>query len=105
MRKRGQSTRKRTGQPNQQQSQSETVDNILKGATKVQKLAYKDLEDEHKRRGYFKRIFPTPEYAYYKQFFEESRPLNDFLDLKMFELARKNQSAREKSNIMPAFMG
>ena len=30
-------------------------------------------------RGNFKRIFPSKKWGYYKQFFEEERPLNGLL--------------------------
>ena len=53
-------------------------------------MAYKETEDENKRRGFFKRIFPTVDYAYYKQFFEETRPLNDFLDQKLMFKFKNN---------------
>ncbi len=48
--------------------------------TKDEKICFKETEDEYKRRGAFKRIFPSPDFLYYKQFFEEDRPLNYFLD-------------------------
>ena len=40
----------------------------------------KETEAENKRRGCFKRIFPSLDFLYYSQFFEEHRPLNLFLD-------------------------
>ena len=41
----------------------------------------REAEDEFRRRGHFKRIFPTMEYHYYKQFFlQGERPLNKLLD-------------------------
>jgi hypothetical protein len=52
-------------------------------ATKEEKMALKDTEDEYKRRNFFKRIFPSLDFLYYKQFFEEERPLNNFLDTKL----------------------
>jgi len=48
--------------------------------TKEEKIALKETEEEFKRRGEFKRIFPTVDFPYYKQFFEEDRHLNYFLD-------------------------
>jgi hypothetical protein len=33
----------------------------------------KEAEMEFKRRGKFKRVFPSIEYHYYKQFFAEER--------------------------------
>jgi tubulin polyglutamylase TTLL5 len=59
-------------------------------ATKEEKMALKDTEDEFKRRNFFKRIFPSVDFLYYKQFFEEERPLNNFLDAKLMAQFRDN---------------
>lgn len=48
----------------------------------------KDTEDEYKRKGAFKRIFPTVDFLYYKQFFEEIRPMNYFLDAQLMSKFR-----------------
>lgn len=48
--------------------------------TKEERQTLKETEEEYKRRGAFKRIFPSIDFPYYKQFFEEDRPLNYFLD-------------------------
>jgi hypothetical protein len=41
----------------------------------------KESEDEFKRRGHFKRLFPHMDYHYYKQFFlNGERPYNILLD-------------------------
>ena len=40
----------------------------------------REAEEEFKRRGNFKLIFPADSYGYYKSFFEEERPLNSLLD-------------------------
>lgn len=40
----------------------------------------RDVEDEFKRRGRFRRIFPSTEYSYYKQFFKAERPRNVLID-------------------------
>lgn len=40
--------------------------------------------EENNRRNLFKRIFPTVDFLYYKQFFEEERPLNHYIDKKLF---------------------
>ena len=48
--------------------------------TKDEKVLLKETEEENKRRGSFKRVFPCIDFVYYKQFFEEDRPLNYFLD-------------------------
>ena len=58
--------------------------------TKEEKHALQDTIDENKRKGFFKRIFPTVDYLYYKQFFEEDRPLNHFLDEKLMMKKRDN---------------
>ena len=47
---------------------------------KHKKQLIKDAEMEFKLRGKFKRVFPSIEYGYYKQFFTEERPLNAILD-------------------------
>lgn len=46
----------------------------------IEKATLKEAEEENKRTGAFKRIFPCIDFLYYKQFFEEDRPLNYFLD-------------------------
>ena len=43
---------------------------------------------EFKLRGKFKRVFPTVDYHYYKQFFTEERPLNAILDEKLMAKRR-----------------
>ena len=48
--------------------------------TKDEKILLKETEDEFKRKGSFHRVFPCIDFVYYKQFFEEDRPLNYFLD-------------------------
>jgi hypothetical protein len=48
--------------------------------SKDERQLLKETEDEYKRKGAFKRIFPTVDFLYYKQFFEEVRPMNYFLD-------------------------
>ena len=45
--------------------------------------AVKDTEDEFKRKCNWKRIFPSIEYQYYKQFFTEDRPLNNIVDARV----------------------
>jgi len=37
--------------------------------TKEEKNVMKETDEEHRRRGLFKRIFPTMDFLYYKQFF------------------------------------
>jgi hypothetical protein len=40
--------------------------NLPNAFTKEEKQAIKDTEDEYKRRGFFKRLFPSPDFLYYK---------------------------------------
>lgn len=40
-----------------------------KPMTREDQIIVHDSEDEFRRRGHFKRIFPTLDYHYYKQFF------------------------------------
>lgn len=56
--------------------------------SKEEKTIVKESEDEMRRKGKFKRIFPSFEFAYYKQFFEEDRPLNYLLDAKIMNKMR-----------------
>lgn len=65
----GQNPRKASVQPKQ-----------VSELSKEERALLKETEEEYKRRGKFKRVFPCSEFAYYKQFFEESRPMNIFLD-------------------------
>ena len=55
---------------------------------KAKKLLIKETEMEFKLRGKFKRVFPSIEYGYYKQFFTEERPLNAILDEKIMSKRR-----------------
>lgn len=58
--------------------------------TKEERHVLQDTVDENKRRGFFKRIFPTIDFLYYRQFFEEDRPLNRLLDEKLTAKRRDN---------------
>jgi len=61
--------------------------------------------EEFGRRNFFKRIFPTVDFLYYKQFFEEDRPLNYFIDQKLFSKKRLEfASAKNQAEKMPLFM-
>jgi hypothetical protein len=44
----------------------------------------KETIEEFNRKNFFKRIFPTVDFLYYKQFFVEERQLNYFIDKKLF---------------------
>jgi hypothetical protein len=48
----------------------------------------KEAEMEFKRRGKFKRVFPSVDYHYYRQFFADERPLNFILDQKLMSKRR-----------------
>ena len=53
----------------------------MKPMTREEYTLVKETEEEFRRRGHFKRIFPTLEYSYYKQFFlNNERPANRVLD-------------------------
>ncbi|TNV82551.1 hypothetical protein FGO68_gene13598 [Halteria grandinella] len=56
--------------------------------SREERQVLKDTEDEYKRKGAFKRIFPTVDFLYYKQFFEEIRPMNYFLDAQLMSKFR-----------------
>ena len=52
-----------------------------KPMSREEAILVKEVEDEFKRRGHFKRIFPSMDYSYYKQFFPQGeRPLNKLID-------------------------
>jgi hypothetical protein len=59
-------------------------------SAKQEKQLVKEAEMEFKRRGRFKRVFPTVDYHYYKQFFTEERYLNQVLDQKIMNKRRLN---------------
>ena len=76
-----------------------------KDLTKEERIVWKETEDENKRKGFFKRIFPTVDFLYYKQFFEENRPLNAFLDSKLMAKKRENtHQARIMNEKLPKFL-
>ena len=58
--------------------------NLPQTMSKEDRQALKDTEDEFKRRGFFKRLFPSQDFLYYKQFFEEERLVNYFIDARIF---------------------
>jgi len=73
--------------------------------TKEERQVMKETEDEFKRRGFFKRVFPCFDFLYYKQFFEEDRPLNYLIDAKLFSKRRGTHLATlRKHQAMPFFM-
>ena len=74
----------------------------LEARTPDEKRAIIETELEFRRRGFFKRIFPTYDFLYYKQFFEEERMLNFILDTKIFGKKRVlNPAQLRKHQQMP----
>ncbi|CDW91499.1 tubulin-tyrosine ligase family protein [Stylonychia lemnae] len=61
-------------------------------SAKEEKQLIKEAEMEFKRRGKFKRVFPSIEYHYYRQFFTEERSLNYILDQKLMSKRRLNNA-------------
>ena len=55
---------------------------------KAKKQLIKEAEMEFKLRGKFKRVFPSIDYSYYKQFFTEERLFNLILDEKLMSKRR-----------------
>ena len=64
----------------------------------------KDTEDEMRRRGFFKRIFPCLDFLYYRQFFEEERLINYIIDAKLYAKKRNvNPIQLRKVQPLPLF--
>jgi len=73
--------------------------------TKEEKYVLQDTIDEQRRKGCFKRIFPSVDFLYYKQFFDEHRPLNHLLDEKLMAKKRDmTHAARMMHEKMPIFL-
>ena len=73
--------------------------------TNEERAVMKETDEEFRRRGFFKRIFPCFDFLYYKQFFEEDRPLNYLLDAKLYHKRRGNNASNlRKNQAMPLFM-
>lgn len=66
---------------------------------KQEKQIIKETEQEFKRRGKFKRIFPSVDYHYYKQFFLEERPLNILLDQRVMSKRRLNNAVASAMSV------
>ncbi len=66
--------------------------------TKEERLLLKETEDEYKRRGAFKRVFPSLDFPYYKQFFEEVRPMNYFLDAQIMSKYRLSNPMQARND-------
>ena len=78
---------------------------LTQNFSKEEKQVMKETDEEFRRRGFFKRIFPCYDFLYYKQFFEEDRPLNYLLDAKLFQKKRGNNlQMMRKNQAMPFFM-
>lgn len=58
----------------------------------------KDTEMEFRRRQSWKRIFPTLEYGYYKQFFVNERQSNALIDAKV--MAKRRMISHENAQIL-----
>ena len=73
--------------------------------TKEEKFALQDTIEENKRKGFFHRIFPTVDYLYYRQFMQEERPLNKFLDDRLMAKKRDTtHAARQMYEKLPLFL-
>ena len=73
--------------------------------TKEEKFVLQSSIEEYKRKGFFKRIFPSVDYLYYKQFFEEDRPLNRLLDERLMAKKRdQTHQARMMNEKLPLFL-
>lgn len=59
----------------------------------------READEEFKRRGRFKRIFPSPLYTYYKQFFEEERPMNVLLSSRIRKKQDRSFIQREMAQL------
>ena len=54
---------------------------------------------EFRRRQGFKRIFPSVNYALYKQFFIAERPLNNLVDERVMAKRRQTLKLRNKARV------
>ena len=61
-------------------------------------MLLKETEDEYKRRGAFKRVFPSLDFPYYKQFFEEVRPMNYFVDAQIMSKYRLSNPLQARND-------
>jgi hypothetical protein len=64
-----------------------------KEGSKEEKQCLTETIHENQRRGYFKRVFPSIDFLYYKQFFEEHRNLNYFIDSKIYSKRRLDNAS------------
>ena len=69
---------------------------LSKDGSKDEKLCLKETIEEGQRKNFFKRIFPTIDFPYYKQFFEEDRPLNYFIDAKLYGKKRSDTASAKQ---------
>jgi len=56
---------------------------------KKERQIIREAEEEIKRKGHFKLIFPGDNFQANKAFFEEERPLNAALDMRLKEIAKQ----------------
>ena len=79
--------------------------NISGNMSKEDRQILIETNEEYKRRGFFKRIFPCADFLYYKQFFEEERQINYFLDARLYGKKRGlNPIQLRKHQAQPYFM-
>jgi tubulin polyglutamylase TTLL5 len=62
--------------PSNTETKKTRVVKLKDSNNKDERIAIRDAEEEYKRKGKFRRIFPTPSYNHYKAFFESERLLN-----------------------------
>lgn len=68
---------------------------------KHKKTLIKEAEMEFKLRGKFKRVFPSIDYSYYKQFFTEERPFNALLDEAIMSKRRLAPNTLSNFSVQP----
>ena len=86
---------------------SSTATSMIKSCVdkKAKKQIIKEAEMEFKLRGKFKRVFPSIDYHYYKQFFTEERSLNIILDEKLMAKRRLGNNMQPSLMIASGQMG
>ena len=90
---------------NQSQAFLAKASSFLESLSKEERAAIKETDEEMKRRGFFKRIFPCLDFLYYRQFFEEERIVNYVIDAKLYARKRNiNPVQLRKIQPMPLFL-
>ena len=68
---------------------------------KEEKAIIKETDEEYKRKGSFRRIFPTVNYANYRTFFEEERPYNVLLANRLIkQMSEKNVDEGRNAGVL-----